>query len=71
MQPKPARSLFNKAKIPTFRTPNGAITAFMHLVQYRRNKKLLLETPTTLPENLVYDSQYATEYIKGIVHPET
>jgi acetyltransferase len=68
---KPARQLFAKAKIPTFRTPNGAITAFMHLVQYRRNKKLLQETPTAMPENLVYDSQYATEYINSIVHPET
>lgn len=68
---KPARLLFSQAKIPTFRTPNGAITAFMHLVQYRRNKKLLQETPTAMPENLVYDSQYATEYINSIVHPET
>ena len=68
---KPARLLFAQAKIPTFRTPNGAITAFMHLVQYRRNKKLLLETPTTLPENLEYDSQYAHQYIQTNVHPET
>lgn len=68
---KPARALFSQAKIPTFRTPNGAITAFMHLVQYRRNKKLLLETPTTLPENFDYDSQYAHQYIQNKVHPET
>ncbi|MCP4323242.1 MAG: bifunctional acetate--CoA ligase family protein/GNAT family N-acetyltransferase [Alteromonadales bacterium] len=68
---KPARTLFSQAKIPTFRTPKGAITAFMHLVQYRRNKKLLLETPTTLPENLEYDSLYAHQYIQKSVHPET
>jgi len=60
---QPARKLFALAKIPTFRTPKGAITAFMHLVQYRRNKKLLLETPSSLPEHIVYDSQYAQQYI--------
>ena len=61
---KPARKIFANAKIPTFRTPNGAITAFMHLVQYRRNKKLLMETPTSLPEHLVYDAQAASAYIQ-------
>jgi len=66
-----ARLLFTEAKIPTFRTPKGAITAFMHLVQYRRNKKLLLETPTTLPENLVYGSAFAHEYIQQAVHADT
>ncbi|MEL0657880.1 bifunctional acetate--CoA ligase family protein/GNAT family N-acetyltransferase [Psychromonas arctica] len=61
---RPARHIFANAKIPTFRTPNGAITAFMHLVQYRRNKKLLMETPTSLPDHLVYDAQAAAEYIQ-------
>ena len=61
---KPARQMFANAKIPTFRTPNGAITAFMHLVQYRRNKKLLMETPTTLPDHLIYEADIAAEYIK-------
>tara|TARA_R110001592_G_scaffold205288_13_gene455823 strand:- start:3147 stop:5861 length:2715 start_codon:yes stop_codon:yes gene_type:complete len=61
---RPARQIFANAKIPTFRTPNGAITAFMHLVQYRRNKKLLMETPTSLPEHLIYDANAAAEYIK-------
>ena len=60
---KPARKIFSKASIPTLRTPKGAITAFMHLVQYRRNKKLLLETPSSLPEHLVYDAQAASDFI--------
>jgi acetyltransferase len=68
---KPARLLFTKAKIPTFRTPKGAVTAFMHLVQYRRNKKLLLETPSSLPEGIVYDSTFAHQYIQKNVHSET
>ena len=68
---KPARQLFAKAKIPTFRTPKGAITAFMHLVQYRRNKKLLMETPTNLPEHIIYEASAAAEYIKANVNSHT
>ncbi|TDX16472.1 MULTISPECIES: bifunctional acetate--CoA ligase family protein/GNAT family N-acetyltransferase [Buttiauxella] len=46
-----ARRLFSDAGIPTYRTPEGAITAFMHMVEYRRNQKQLRETPA-LPVNL-------------------
>ena len=60
-----ARALFMNAKIPTFRTPSGAISAFMHLVQYRRNKKLLMETPTARPEDLIYDQKAALEIIES------
>lgn len=68
---KPARLLFTQAQIPTFRTPKGAITAFMHLVQYRRNKKLLSETPSALPEHVQYDSQFAEHYIQQHVSDDT
>ncbi|WP_159652875.1 bifunctional acetate--CoA ligase family protein/GNAT family N-acetyltransferase [Vibrio atypicus] len=44
---KPARHIFNQAGIPTYRTPESAVVAFMHLVEYRRNQKQLMETPTT------------------------
>ena len=67
---QPARRLLTQAKIPTFRTPKGAITAFMHLVQYRQNKKLLLETPISLPENKSGDSQYAHQYINQQLHAD-
>ena len=46
-----ARRLFSDAGIPTYRTPEGTITAFMHMVEYRRNQKQLRETPA-LPPNL-------------------
>ncbi|GAL13873.1 protein acetyltransferase [Vibrio astriarenae] len=45
---KPARDLFTQAKIPTYRTPESAVTAFMHLVEYRRNQKQLMQTPTSI-----------------------
>ncbi|KAA9002484.1 bifunctional acetate--CoA ligase family protein/GNAT family N-acetyltransferase [Affinibrenneria salicis] len=45
-----ARRLFNDAGIPTYRTPEGAVTAFMHLVEYRRNQRQLRETPALPPD---------------------
>jgi hypothetical protein len=47
-------TLFSDAGLPTYRTPEGTITAFMHMVEYRRNQKQLRETPV-LPES---DRQY-------------
>lgn len=47
-----ARRLFSEAGLPTYRTPEGTITAFMHMVEYRRNQKQLRETPA-LPGNLM------------------
>jgi len=44
-----ARSLFAARKIPSYETPDDAIRAFMHLVQYRRNQDALLETPPADP----------------------
>jgi len=46
-----ARRLFSDAGIPTYRTPEGTVTAFMHMVEYRRNQKQLRETPA-LPVSL-------------------
>ena len=50
-----ARRLFSEAGLPTYRTPEGTITAFMHMVEYRRNQKQLRETPA-LPGNLTANS---------------
>lgn len=38
MTAREARSLFTRAGIPTYRTPEGAVGAYMHLVEYRRNQ---------------------------------
>ena len=42
-----ARLALTQAGIPTYRTPESAVVAYMHLVEYRRNQKQLMETPTT------------------------
>lgn len=53
-----ARRFFSDAGIPTYRTPEGAITAFMHMVEYRRNQKQLREIPA-LPPNLTTNTAEA------------
>jgi acetyltransferase len=45
-----ARHLFASARIPTFETPNQAVDAFLHMIRYRRNQEMLIETPTSAPE---------------------
>lgn len=54
-----ARHLFSKAGIPTYRTPEGAVGAFMHMVEYRRNQKMLMETPQSVSADLPTDANKA------------
>lgn len=58
-----ARRLFTEAGIPTYRTPEGAITAFMHMVEYRRNQKQLKETPA-LPIGLTANTTHVHQLIR-------
>ena len=57
-----ARRLFTEAGIPTYRTPEGTVTAFMHMVEYRRNQKQLKETPS-LPVGLQQNTDEAHRLI--------
>jgi len=57
-----ARLRFADASIPSFRTPEGAVGAFMHMVQYRRNQKLLSETPESISDKVPYQPLQA-QYI--------
>lgn len=41
--------LLNAAGVPTYPTPENAVRAFMHLVEYGRNRDILYETPKELP----------------------
>jgi acetyltransferase len=50
------RDVLNRAGIPTFDSPEAAIRAFLHMVQYRRNQELLYERPAALPEGWWPDS---------------
>lgn len=58
-----ARLRFADASIASFRTPEGAVGAFMHMVQYRRNQKLLSETPDSISDKVPYQPQQAQQII--------
>lgn len=61
-----ARRSFSEAGLPTYRTPEGSITAFMHMVEYRRNQKQLRETPA-LPLNLTADTAEARNLLRQAI----
>ncbi len=50
---QPARARLAAAKIPQYDTPERAVRAFMHLVRYRRNQELLMETPPSVLADFV------------------
>jgi acetyltransferase len=51
--------------IPTYDTPEDAIAAFLHLVGFRRNQDLLMETPPSLPAGFESDLASARRTIEG------
>ncbi|MEX9162559.1 protein lysine acetyltransferase, partial [Salmonella enterica] len=55
-----------EAGLPTYRTPEGTITAFMHMVEYRRNQKQLRETPA-LPSNLTSNTAEAHNLLQRAI----
>lgn len=57
------RRCFNRAGIPTYRTSEGAVGAFMHMVEYRRNQKLLQEVPQSIPDNIPTDAELARQLL--------
>lgn len=58
-----AKKAFYQASVPSYDTPNQAVTGFMHLVRYKRRRDLLMQTPPSLPEG--YHPE--TERARGIV----
>ena len=62
---KPARQIFTTAGIPTYRTPESAVIGFMHLVEYRRNQKQLMETPTNAEPMHVSELSDAKQWIEN------
>lgn len=49
------KEILNRAGIPTFESPEAAVRAFLHLVQYDRNQAQLYETPAALPDERAPD----------------
>lgn len=45
-----ARRLFSAARIPTYDSPEAAVSGFLHRVRYQHNRVLLMETPPARPD---------------------
>ena len=52
-----ARSMFGAAGIPTYNTPEEAVHAFLQIVEYRRNQELLMEVPSSVPDEVTPDHE--------------
>lgn len=53
--------ILNHAGIPTYLTPDQAVQAFMHLVDYGRNLDLLYQTPREIPVEFALDRKQIRE----------
>ena len=62
-----ARKLFAARKLATYETPDEAVRAFMHLVEYRRNQDLLMETPPSATHRLPQNGGAAAKLIAGVL----
>jgi len=59
----------NRGGIPTYDTPERAVQAFMYMVEYSRNMRLLQEVPPRLSRPLRVDSHRAEEIIREGIEP--
>lgn len=58
-----ARQHFAENRLPTYQTPEQAVRAFMHLVDFQHNRALLAETPPSLPDEFAPASAEARPII--------
>jgi acetyltransferase len=58
-----SRQMFADNCIPTYDTPEQAVRAFMHMVDYRRNQEALTQTPQSVPEAFEPDAKVAAALI--------
>ncbi|CAK0752280.1 Peptidyl-lysine N-acetyltransferase PatZ [Azospirillaceae bacterium] len=62
-----SRKLFSANRIPTYHTPGDAVRAFMHMVQFRRNQDLLMETPNSVSQRFTVDEPTARSVIQSVL----
>jgi acetyltransferase len=59
-----ALKTLNEAGVPTYETPDQAVSAFVHLLRYRKNQELLMEMPASLPAEYAPDPDAARAVIE-------
>ena len=62
-----ARRIFSAAGIPTYGTPEEAVSAFMQIAQYRRNQDLLMQVPPAVAVNAAEGRAAAAAVVRGVL----
>ncbi|HEY0489202.1 MAG TPA: acetate--CoA ligase family protein, partial [Telluria sp.] len=62
-----ARRIFSAAGIPTYGTPEEAVSAFMQIAQYRRNQDLLMQVPPAVAVNAADGRESAAAVVRSVL----
>ncbi|WP_420405238.1 GNAT family N-acetyltransferase [Nisaea sp.] len=65
-----AKKAFYQASVPSYNTPNQAVSGFMHLVRYKRRRDLLMQTPPSMPEGYHPETERARAIINRALAEE-
>ncbi len=63
----PRHNILTQCGIPVYVTPDEATRAFLHLIRYRKNQEMLMETPLMLPEERSADRGMAKEIVTAVL----
>jgi acetyltransferase len=61
------RRMLTAGGIPTYESPEDAVRAFMHLVEYSEGQRVLMETPPSVPETIAPDVERARRVIDPVL----
>ncbi|MDF1761941.1 MAG: CoA-binding protein, partial [Oleibacter sp.] len=64
-----ARDAFDKARIPTFDTPDNAVKSYMYMVRHQRTQDLLRETPESIEIPFVISQEELQEKVFKSLKP--
>lgn len=62
-----ARRIFSAEGIPSYDTPEEAVSAFMQIAQYRRNQELLMQVPPAVCVNVDGGRAIAAEVVRAVL----
>lgn len=62
-----ARKIFSAAGIPTYGTPEEAVSAYLQIVQFRRNQNLLMQVPPAAAGAFVADRARAAAIVHDVL----
>jgi acetyltransferase len=61
------RRMLVRGGVPTYESPEDAVRAFMHLVEYAEGQRVLMETPPSVPEAITPDVERASRTLDRVL----